>query len=101
MNLLLNYFHILVISTFDVKIQPELEPVWVLTDNLNMPISKNQFENVLKTFHAGSMFFINADLQPTNIKGAVQIVTPMVKTSISLNHLQLLYKYKIYHFVSL
>lgn len=69
------------VSTFQVKIQPELEPIWILTDNLNMPISKNQFENVLKTFHSGNMFFINADLQPTNIKGALQIVTPMVITS--------------------
>lgn len=66
------------VASFKIKIPTELEPVWVLTDNLNMCITQDQFENVVKTFHCGSMFFIKADLQPTNIKGAVKMITPMV-----------------------
>lgn len=68
----------LVISQFNVNIDKELAPVLILTDNLGMQVPKNQFVNVLRTFHSGSMFYLNAELQPTNIKGATQIVTPMV-----------------------
>lgn len=67
-----------VVIAFNITINKELEPAFVLTDNLNMRIVKNQFANVLRTFHAGSMYYINAELQPTNIKGAIQMVTPAV-----------------------
>lgn len=69
-------------AAFDVKIQKEFDPVLVLTDNLNMPVTRDQFSNIVKTFHAGSMFYLNAELQPTNIKGACQMVTPIVSNHI-------------------
>lgn len=69
----------LVVIAFNITINKELEPAFVLTDNLHMQIVRSQFTNVLRTFHAGSMYYINAELQPTNIKGASQMVTPAVK----------------------
>lgn len=80
-------------SKFSIIIKPDLQPVLVLTDNLNMPVPQSQFENVLKTFHAGSMFYLNAEMQPTNIKGATQMVTPMVFKQICLFSLIIFFKY--------
>lgn len=69
-------------AAFNVKVQKEFDPVLVLTDNLNMPVKRDQFSNIVKTFHAGSMFYLNAEFQPTNIKGACVMVTPMVNDDI-------------------
>lgn len=75
------------ISAFNVAIKKEFDPKLVLTDNLNMTVSLKQFENVVKTFHAGSTYYLNAEFHPTNIKGATQMVTPMVRNHFRYNNI--------------
>lgn len=65
-------------SAFKIATNPDLEPVCVFSDNLNMVISTSQFENIIRTFHKGSNFFVNVQIQCCNIRAAETMVTPMV-----------------------
>lgn len=63
---------------FGLVADPDLRPILSLTDNLNAPIPTKNFEVILRTFHKGSLYFVDFKLESTDIKGALQMVTPTV-----------------------
>lgn len=42
------------------------------------PIPVDKFETIARAHHKGSSYFINVSLEPTDIKGAIKMVTPAV-----------------------
>lgn len=72
------FFIILVIEAFKIKVDHDLMPEMLLSDNLNTPIPEKDFATILKTFHKGSLFFVNVRIEASDIKGAIQMVTPSV-----------------------
>lgn len=73
------YSFTLVIAEFNVKITDGSNTVLILTDNLGAPIAVNKFNNIVKTFHRGSMFYINVQYESAFANSTTAVVTPMVR----------------------
>lgn len=64
---------------FDVKITDGASDILILTDNIDTPIVVNEFEDIIKTYHRGSMFYVNVQYESTNVNRSLAVVTPMVR----------------------
>lgn len=67
-----------------MKITDGSNTVLILTDNMGAPISVDKFVNIVKTFHSGSMFYINVQYDSALVDISSTVVTPLVRSFLRL-----------------
>lgn len=68
-----------VANIFGLKFGADVYSSLILTDNLGFPIPRNLLADVIKSFHNGSMFYVNVEYQISDMRrGHIEIVTPTV-----------------------
>lgn len=74
------YFKLIsVANIFGIKFNDVSYSVLILTDNLGFPIPEHMLAEIVKTFHNGSMFYINVEYQiSSSLQGNLSLVTESV-----------------------
>lgn len=78
---LLMYFKLIsVANIFGIKFDAVPYSGLILTDNLGFPIPKHMFTEIVKTYHNGSMFYVNVEYQiSSSLQGNLFLVTESVR----------------------